>query len=112
MGVGAVVLVTMLEVVAEVLPEVAAAVAGNDESLTSVVYLADKPVTFLQELGGLSAEPATKLTVEHCCTEIVRQPANFHLQQELHLPGIISRPAHLARPGLLPLTQQMYAVPL
>jgi len=44
--------------------EVGAAVAGKEESFASVVYAADRPVTFLQIPEGV-IEPATKLTVEH-----------------------------------------------
>ena len=43
----------------------AGAMVGRLESIASVVYWADKPVTFVQMLGG-GTEPATKLTVEHC----------------------------------------------
>lgn len=44
--------------------EVAAAVAGREESFASVVYAAESPVTLLQVLDGV-IEPATKLTAEH-----------------------------------------------
>ena len=45
--------------------EISVANPGRFESAGSVVYAADKPVTFWQMLGG-GAEPATKLTAAHC----------------------------------------------
>ena len=57
-------MVAVPDLVAAVVAAVAAAVAGSDENAASVVYAADKPVTFEQTPGG-GAEPATKLTVEH-----------------------------------------------
>ena len=58
-----------LVVVAAVVPalEVAEelAVAGSVESAASVVYAAERPVTFVQTLGG-AIIPATKLTAAHC----------------------------------------------
>jgi len=66
----ALVVLVVVEPVAVLVPvevaelEVGAAVAGKEESFASVVYSADRPVTFLQIPEGV-IEPATKLTVEH-----------------------------------------------